>query len=200
MTQLQEGLISRTGDLFYAFRFLKLLVTPFPKTKAFELGILDKDGNNIKKAKELTTPEEKAAYTVFHRLVFNIKRLLGKLPFGKSKLASYATALFLIKEHTGLSEKQIKKIMDEVLDDMEWDSIEESAWFTTDDELNPGVYTLINDIPSLETGEILGNKNSKVKVVEFTKPYDNVFGIDIYEVLHPSTNQKLYINNGDITR
>jgi len=161
---------------------------------------LDKDGNNIKKAKELTTPEEKAAYTVFHRLVFNIKRLLGKLPFGKSKLASYATALFLIKEHTGLSEKQIKKIMDEVLDDMEWDSIEESAWFTTDDELNPGVYTLINDIPSLETGEILGNKNSKVKVVEFTKPYDNVFGIDIYEVLHPSTNQKLYINNGDITR
>jgi len=200
MTQLKEGLISRTGDLFYAFRFLKLLVTPFPKTTAFELGILDKDGNNIKKAKELTTPEEKAAYTVFHRLVFNIKRLLGKLPFGKSKLASYATALFLIKEHTGLSEKQIKKIMDEVLDDMEWDSIEESAWFTTDDELNPGVYTLINDIPSLETGEILGNKNSKVKVVEFTKPYDNVFGIDIYEVLHPSTNQKLYINNGDITR
>ena len=90
--------------------------------------------------------------------------------------------------------------MDVVLDDMEWDSIEESAWFTTDDELNPGVYTLINDIPSLETGEIIGRINSKVKVSEFTKPYDNVFGIDIYEVLHPSTNQKLYINNGDITR
>ena len=51
MTQLQEGLISKTGDLFYAFRFLKLLVTPFNKTKAFELGILDKDGKNLKKQK-----------------------------------------------------------------------------------------------------------------------------------------------------
>ena len=39
------GIISRTGDLFYAFRFLKLLVTPFEKTKAFELGIIDQEGN-----------------------------------------------------------------------------------------------------------------------------------------------------------
>ena len=200
MTQLQEGLISKTGDLFYAFRFLKLLVTPFNKTKAFELGILDKDGKNLKKAKTLKTPEEKSAYTVFHRLVFNIKRLLEKLPFGKSRLASYATALFLIREHTGLSERQIKKIMSEVLDDMDWDMIEESSWFTSDNNLNPGSYVLLNDVVSLNTGEVIARKNSRIKVNDFTKPYATIFGHHIYEVYHPLTNQNLYINNGDITR
>ena len=58
--------ISRAGDLFYAFRFLKLLVTPFEKTKAFKLGIIDDKGKVLKRAKQRTKPEEKAAYTVFH--------------------------------------------------------------------------------------------------------------------------------------
>ena len=56
------GVVSRTADLFYAFRFLKLLVTPWNKTGAFEQGIIDENGKNIKKAKELTTPQEKEVY------------------------------------------------------------------------------------------------------------------------------------------
>lgn len=64
------GIISRTGDLFYAFRFLKLLVTPWEKTTAFELGIIDENGKVLKKGSQRNTPEEKSAYTVFHRLVF----------------------------------------------------------------------------------------------------------------------------------
>ena len=84
MRKLNEGLISRTADLFYAFRFLKLLTTSWNKMSAFELGIIDDSGKVIKKPK---TNEEKSAYTIFHRLVFNIKRLMSKLPFGKTKLA-----------------------------------------------------------------------------------------------------------------
>ena len=97
------GVISRTADLFYAYRFIKLLVTPWEKTEAFELGIIDAEGKVVKRTSQLTTTEEKSAYTVFHRLVFNIKRLLNKLPFGQTKLASWATALYLIKEETGFS-------------------------------------------------------------------------------------------------
>ena len=111
------GIISRTGDLFYAFRFLKLLVTPWDKMVAYELGIIDENGKVLKKKR--TTPEEKAAYTVFHRLVFNIKRLLGKLPFGKTKLATYASALFLIKESTNISEDTIHEVLSEIFDDLE---------------------------------------------------------------------------------
>ena len=120
--QLKEGAISRVADTAYALRFLKLLVTPWEKMKAFELGVIDKDGRRTtfktpagrEYKTELKTMEQKSSYTIFHRLVFNIKRLLNKVPFGKTRLASYAAALFLIKEHTGMSEKKIKQIMDKV--------------------------------------------------------------------------------------
>ena len=122
------GVVSRTADLFYAFRFLKLLVTPWNKTGAYEQGIIDENGLNLKKARELTKPEEKEVYTVFHRLVFNLKRLLNKIPFGKSKLASYAAALFLIKENTDLTEEEIRKVMEEILGDLD-ESLNEEVHF-----------------------------------------------------------------------
>ena len=71
---------------------------PFESTNAFKLGIIDKDGKYLKKQRDLKTSEEKLASNIFTRLVWNIKKLLGKLPFGKTKLASLATALVLIKE------------------------------------------------------------------------------------------------------
>ena len=39
--------MGRAIDLFVTYRFIKLLVTPFEKTEAFKLGIIDKDGNRI---------------------------------------------------------------------------------------------------------------------------------------------------------
>ena len=82
-------------DLFFTFQFLKRLTTPFDKTDAFKQGVIDKDGKLLKSPK---SAEEKAAYSSFDRLVFNLKRLLGKLPGGKSRLASYAAALLLLRE------------------------------------------------------------------------------------------------------
>ena len=86
-------------DFFYALRFLRLLTTKWERTTAYKLGLIDKKGKVLKKPEN---DKEKAAYNIFHRLVFNIKRLINKLPFGKSALASYLGALFLIKEHTGI--------------------------------------------------------------------------------------------------
>ena len=45
--------------------------------------------------------EKKSAYTPFIRLAANLKRLVAKLPGGGSKLGSFASALFLIKEKVG---------------------------------------------------------------------------------------------------
>ena len=195
------GIISRAGDLFYAFRFLKLLVTPFEKTKAFEQGIIDKDGKTLKKSKELRTDQEKSAYTVFHRLVFNIKRLLGKIPGGKSVIARYGAALFLIKEHTGMSEKAIIDTLEKFLEeDLSSEVIEENTWYQQDDKLVPGTYMLTTDIPSITTGEIIANKKSKVMVEDFTAPYGQFKNINIYKVKHKNTNQDIYITNKDITR
>jgi len=85
-------------NAFIIFQFVKLLATPFNKTKAFKLGIIDGKGNYLKKQRDLKTTEEKKASNIFTRLVWNIKKMLEKLPFGKTRLASIATALFLIKE------------------------------------------------------------------------------------------------------
>ena len=198
--QLKEGIISGAGDLFYAFRFLKLLTTKWTDMKAYEEGVIDENGNVIVKSNR--TPAQKSSFTVFHRLVFNVKRLLEKLPFGKTKLASYAAALFLIKEHTGMSEQQMKKALEKVLgSEFDDDSmIAENTWFETDAGLSKGTYMLRSDIASPTTGEVIALKNSKVVVEQVTKPSATMFGCTVYSVYHPKTNQKIYITNGDISR
>jgi hypothetical protein len=193
------SIISRTGDLFYAYRFIKLLVTSWEKTDAFKLGIVDEDGKILKKSSQLKTSDEKSAYTVFHRLVFNIKRLLNKLPFGKSKLASWATALFLIKEETGMSEEAMKKVLKKMDVDFD-DTLFESTWYMENTVLHPGVYTLQYEAISPKTGEIIGSKNSKILVHENCTPVGEVIGSPIYEVTHVKTKQKIFVNPGEIKR
>lgn len=103
-------------DNIIAFKVLYMLVTPFEKTDAFKLGIIDKDGVALKKVQDLKTDEEKAAYSYLTRLVFNLKRLIGKLPGGKTQIASLAAAYFLVKESyingTPLVEDNVKRVMD----------------------------------------------------------------------------------------
>jgi hypothetical protein len=198
------SVVSRTADLFYAFRFLKLLVSSWDKTDAYELGIIDDSGKILKKAKDRKTPQEKSAYTVFHRLVFNVKRLLNKLPFGQTKLASYASALFLIKENTGLTDDEIKEILDKVFEDIEdftgGDISESASWFDKNNRLSPGTYTLIQDIASPNTGEVIASINTKVKAIDFTEAYGNIFGLNIYQVEHTLTKQKILVTSVDLKR
>lgn len=195
------GIISRTGDLFYAFRFLKLLVTPFEKTKAFELGIIDKNGVVLKKGAERSTAEEKSAYTVFHRLVFNLKRIMAKAPGGKSVVARYGAALFLIKEHTGMSEDKILKTLEKALDEKIEEELNENYWYQDEEaRLYPGNYVLLEDAASPITGEIIAFKNQRVKVNDLQSPVGSFSNINIYRVKHTKTNQDIYISNRDISR
>lgn len=91
--------MSKTIDNLIAFRVLYMLVTPFEKTDAFKLGIIDKDGKQLKKMKELTTDAEKSAYTNLHKLVFNLKKIIQKTPLvGQSQLTTLAAAYWLVKE------------------------------------------------------------------------------------------------------
>ena len=195
------SVVSRTADLFYAFRFLKLLVSSWDKTDAYELGIIDDSGKILKKAKDRKTPQEKSAYTVFHRLVFNVKRLLNKLPFGQTKLASYASALFLIKENTGLTDDEIRNVLNDVFDDLEEtiDISESASWFDKN-KLAPGTYTLVQDIASPNTGEVIASINTKVKAIDFTEAYGEIFGLNVYQVEHVLTKQKILVTSADLKR
>ena len=49
--------MSRVIDALIAYRVLKLLVTPFNKTKAFEFGIIDDKGKVLKKSRDIKDPK-----------------------------------------------------------------------------------------------------------------------------------------------
>ena len=90
--------ITGAFDAIIVYQLIKMLATPWEKTEAFELGIIDGNGKVLRKRRTLSTQKEKNAFTVFHVLAFNLKKLLEKLPFGKTKLASFAAALILLRE------------------------------------------------------------------------------------------------------
>ena len=192
-------------DAFITFRFLKLLVTPFDKTEAFKFGIIDKSGKVLRKYKTLERIEERKAYTILHRLVFNIKRLLEKLPGGKSRLASYAAALFLIKEHVNeyhdsngkLIEKEFYKYLkDNDLLEEDDGVIREEITFA--DKLLKGTYILVQDVGVDEDDKVVGKKGDKVTVYSDTVPTDSVMGQDVYKVIHDKTKDELLVTIEDI--
>jgi len=98
MSVLREGVVGGAMNLYFIYKFLRILTSPWESTDAFKLGIVDEKGKILKKHNKLKTKEVKEAYTIMHRVVWKLKRLMEKIPFGKSRLASYAAALWLIKE------------------------------------------------------------------------------------------------------
>jgi len=90
------GQASRGADLYFVFRFLRLLTMKYESTDAYKFGIIDKKGKALKKSGDLESTKEKASYTMMHRMVFKIRRLMEKVPGGR--FVNYAAALFLLKE------------------------------------------------------------------------------------------------------
>ena len=90
------GQASRGADLYFVFRFLRLLTMDYKKTDAYKFKIIDSKGNALRKSADLESTKEKAAYTMLHRMVFKIRRLMEKIPGGR--FVNYAAALFLLKE------------------------------------------------------------------------------------------------------
>ena len=192
-------------DAFITFRFLKLLVTPFNKTEAFKLGIIDERGKVLKKYKTLERMEERRAYTILHRLVFNIKKLIEKVPGGKSRIATYAAALFLIKEHVDqyhdsdgkLVEKEFYKYLkdNDLIEEDDGEIREEIAFA---DKLLKGQYKLVNDVGVDEDDRIIGKKGDTVTVFSDQSPKDTVMGTDVFEVIHDKSKDPLLVTIEDI--
>ncbi len=108
-------------DLFLIYQFIRRLVTPFDEWDAYKLGIIDERGNVLKKRKELRRQEERRAFGVFDVLVLNLKKLLERLPAGQTRIASYAAALWLIREHNAFTSDSL------LTEDLDDNYIEESV-------------------------------------------------------------------------
>ena len=194
--------MGRAIDLFVTYRFIKLLTTPFEKTDAFKLGIIDKDGNRL--PKKLYKIEERNAYTVLHKLVFNIKKLFQKVPGLRTKVGTYAAALFLLKdtfkehvEDPKMFEKEFLKYLEENNIELD-DTIAEEV--TLDNgKLSKGIYVLTQDVVSVEDEEeIDALEGDEVEAFEDTPAADTILGVDVFPVIHTKTKQKIFVSAEDI--
>ena len=203
--------MGRAIDLFVTYRFIKLLVTPFDKTPAFKLGIIDKDGARVMEKTvsrgmqptQLIGDEMRSAYTVLHKLVFNIKKIFGKVPGLRTKLGTYAAALFLLKDtfkesvdDPDMFEKEFMKYLKEEGYEIDNTISEEVIGFG--EVLPKGEYTLVNDILNNEEEELTAKKGDKVVAFDDEAPLDTILGIDIFPIVHVKTQEKIYISLEDI--
>ena len=145
--------MSRPVDLLIAYRVIKMLVTPFDKQPAFKYGIIDKDGNVLKKYKTITGSQEKRSYTVLHRFVFNLKRILSKVGI-KGKLGSFAVAAALLLK-------------------------EDKRYAIHKETIESAVITYLKDNNLYE--EILNESREIPEVYTDDKLFCTCFGVDVFE-------------------
>ena len=201
--------MGRAIDLFVTYRFLRLLTTPFEKTDAFKLGIIDEKGNRVrlpkstKPAIELSNSELKGAYTILHKLVFNIKKLFNKIPGLRTKVGTYAAALFLLKDtfkesvdDPDMFEKEFVKFLKENNIELDDEISEDVIGFG--DVLPKGEYVLINDILNKEEEELSAKKGDKVIAYDDEPPIDTILGVEIFPIIHIKTQEKIYVSLEDI--
>ena len=206
--------MGRAIDLFVTYRFIKLLVTPFNKTDAFRLGIIDEQGARIRPPRDpkthvrpamepLRTSEEKNSYTILHKLVFNIKKIFGKVPGLRTKVGTYAAALFLLKDtfkesvdDPDVFEKEFMKYLKEEGFEID-DSISEEV-IGFGEVLPKGEYVLINDILNKEEEELSAKKGDKVVTYKDEAPIDTVLGVEIFPVIHMKSQEEIYVSLEDI--
>ena len=201
--------MGRAIDLFVTYRFLRLLTTPFEDTQAYKLGIIDANGNRImqkrikKPVVELVTSEQKNSYTILHKLVFNIKKIFAKVPGLRTKVGTYADAVFLLKDtfkesvnDPDMFEKEFVKYLKE--NDIQFDNQISEEVIGFGEVLPKGEYVLINDILNKEEEELSAAKGDKVVAYEDEAPVDTILGVEIFPVIHIKSQEKIYVSLEDI--
>ena len=165
--------MGRAIDALIAFRLIKLLVTPFNKTKAFQLGIIDDKGKVLIKSRNIENAEQRNAYTLLIRFVFNLKKLLAKVGIRGPVGSAAAAALAFFKEQHG-ENLEVEKVV--------YSHLKEQGFeFQLDENygepLTEGTYKVKHDIYNSE-GEVVININESV---EFTETTDTIMGYDVFK-------------------
>jgi len=182
--------MSRVIDALIAYRVLKLLVTPFNKTKAFEFGIIDDKGKVLKKSRDIKKQEEREVYTLLIRFVFNLKRLLGKVGVRGPLGSAAAAAIAFFKEQSGdqLSDTAGLDIERGVYRYLKKEGFEFDLSENYGEPLNEGTYKVKHDIYNSE-GEVVINIDEEVYFKETT---DIIMGYDVFK------HKDIYLTTEDL--
>ena len=181
--------MSRVVDALVAYRVLKLLVTPFNKTEAFRLGIIDAKGKVLIKSREITRVSDnidsstrmkmRNAYTLLIRFVFNLKRLLAKVGVRGPLGSAAAAAIAFFKEESGdqLSDTAGLDIERGVYKYLKKEGFEFDLSENYGEPLTEGTYKVKHDIYNSE-GEVVINIDEEVYFKETT---DIIMGYDVFK-------------------
>ena len=179
--------MSRVIDALIAYRIVKLLVTPFNKTQAYKLGIIDDKGKVLIKSKQIVNQKQRKAYTLLIRFVFNLKKLLAKVGVRGPLGTSAAAAIAFFKEENGQNleiEKTVYKHLKEKGFEFQVDE-------NYGEPLKPGTYRVKRDIADLE-GDIVINIDEEVI---FEGKTDTIMGYDVFKYKNVYlTTEDLYAN------
>ena len=185
--------MGRVIDALIAYRVLKLLVTPFNKTKAFKFGIIDDKGKVLIKSKNFLKtfssqelPKARESYTLLIRFVFNLKRLLGKVGIRGPITTSAAAAIAFFKEENGENLEVEKTVYKHLRENGFEFEIKENYG----EPFKPGTYRVNRDITDLE-GDIVININEEVI---FEGNTDTIMGYDVFKYRNVYlTTEDLYV-------
>ena len=178
---------NRAVDLFVAYRFLRILTTAWEDQDAFKHGIIDKDGKLLRKANTLTKQEEKQSFTLLHRLVFNLKRILHKIPGVRTKIGTYATALYLLKQH--FPEVENEKTIELVFKNWLVDN-----GLCDDEEL----FEDVRQTTILPKGKYQLKEGGTVVAFQDTQRIDEVLGYSIFPVMNQKKKKEVYVSLEDL--
>ena len=185
----------RAIDTVIVFRVLKLLTTKWVDHEAFKVGLIDEKGKRIKSEK-VNTKERKNAYTFLHRLVFNLKRLIEFLPGGKTRLGSYAAALFLIKEHCGITGNKLDKEVFKYL--QESGLLEEGMMkdFVPINKIkNERPYTLVR--PMIMDEDVDAERGDTI-IHSGAKPAGKIYGVSVFRMYNIDKEAMMYCTGHDL--
>jgi|TARA_B110001454_G_C12656333_1_gene407628 hypothetical protein len=195
----------RIIDTLIVFRILKMLTTPWEKQSAYKLGFIDKAGKRIKSIphpenknqyidNKPKTSEEKASLTPLHRLVFNLKKIINKVPFGKTAFASYAVAIALLKEEAELDEDQANELCEKFY-----------SYLKDNDLITSSMIVEIQELTTIGTGIKYRfrrplEQNDKIyplkEAVEIVAEHSQIFGINIW--IGFSQNERVLVTADDV--
>jgi len=171
--------MNTAAELYFLYKIIKGLTTPFNQTQAYKLGIIDANGRLLKNSSQFRTKAESDAFTLFDRFIFNLKRLLAKIPGGSSKLASYLAVAYLLKENFDDEEENTSKNIGTSVD-----AIFESIVYD-DSTLEKGNYELLETAFDTDGNTVLPGET--LVLLERSHPFLNICGTQVYQLLSAKT-------------
>ena len=213
---MSEMLAESVVDIYVAYKFVKILSQPWKETDAFKLGIIGKKGKVLIKRRNLKTGEQKAAYTIFHTLIWNIKRILDKLPPTRTRIGSFAAALWMLKEYTSprvenqnlIEQTFVSYLVEtgqinttEVIDYCFEEYLGEAGEVPDFRPEQPSIlfkgrYKLVNDLDDRDGGQ--GRKGNIVMARKDTESFDTLLGQPMFKVKIEKSLKDLVVSYEDL--